>query len=203
MRLAVLILVWGAVLAAAPFSHRLHLQLKMECLTCHAAAAASTRVEDNLLPSKTVCQRCHMNMEVPGPPTTRVAKFNHSLHLQMGNILAPLIAGAIDRGKYLQPAGDIRRHLNTGNACTACHRGMQESEQVAKVNLPQMADCLVCHVKIDNPYSCEGCHLKGDHLRPPSHVSGWVDVHSNRSKVPDKSTCAVCHGREFTCMGCH
>ena len=203
MRLTFLIFAWGAVLAAAPFSHRLHVQMKLECVTCHSAALTSTKMEDNLLPAREVCARCHQGMAVPGPPTTRVAKFNHSLHLRMGNV-APLIAGVIDRGKYLQPAGDIRRHLTAGgNACTACHRGMVESEQVAKVNLPQMADCLVCHVKIENPYSCEQCHGKGADLRPPSHVAGWVDLHSNRARVPDKTTCAVCHGREFTCMGCH
>src|SRR5262249_19135608 len=194
---------WGAVLAAAPFSHRLHLQLQMECTTCHTAALTSSRVQDNLLPSKAVCQKCHQDVTIPGPPTTRVVKFNHSLHLKMGNV-APLIPAAIDRGRYLQPAGDIRRHLdNTTNDCAACHRGMAESEQVTKANLPQMADCLVCHVKIENPFSCEACHGKGADLRPASHVPRWVDIHSDKKRVPDKSTCAVCHGREFSCMGCH
>ena len=188
-------------MTAAPFSHRLHLGLKLECATCHSRALTSTAVADNLLPAKEICEKCHQNMTVPDPPTTRVAKFNHSFHLKMGDVSA-VIASAIDRGIYLQPAGDIRRHLNSGNACGACHRGM-ESDQVFKVNLPQMADCLVCHNKIEVPYSCETCHLKGAALKPSSHAEGFVDLHSNRAKVPDKTTCAVCHGRQFTCMGCH
>jgi bacterioferritin-associated ferredoxin len=121
----------------------------------------------------------------------------------MGNV-APIIAGAIDHGRYLQPAGDIRRHLNTGNACAACHRGMAESEQVTRANLPQMADCLVCHTVIQAPFSCEDCHAKGAELRPPSHLARtFVDSHSNKDLVPDKSSCGACHGRRFTCMGCH
>ena len=109
----------GAAANAAPFSHQLHLQLKLECTTCHVSAAASTRAPDNLLPSQKACQPCHESPEIPGPPTTRVAKFNHSLHLKMGDV-GPIIANAIDHGRYLQPPGDIRRHLNTGNACAAC-----------------------------------------------------------------------------------
>lgn len=194
---------WGVAFAAAPFSHKLHLQMKLECTTCHGTALTSTQVGDNLLPAKEVCQKCHTDAVVPGPPTTRVAKFNHSLHLRMGNV-APIIAGAIDHGRYLQPPGDIRRHLNSGNACAACHRGMAESDQVTPANLPQMADCLVCHTVIQTPFSCEDCHTKGAELRPPSHLStAFVDSHSNRTLVPDKASCTVCHGRRFTCMGCH
>ena len=203
MKVPLLLLIGGAGLAAAPFSHRLHLGLKLECTACHAAALTSTRPQDNLLPSKSACRSCHQDRTIPDPFTTRVAQFNHSLHLKMGNV-APLIASAIDRGKYLQPVGDIRRHLNSANACFACHRGIPESEQVAKANMPQMADCLVCHVKIENPYSCETCHLKGMELRPENHLVGsFIDIHSDRAKVPDKTGCAVCHGRQFTCMGCH
>ena len=200
-RFLLLMLVSGAAVAAAPFSHKLHLQLKLECTGCHRAALTSNQVQDNLLPAKEVCQKCHANAEIPGPPTTRVVKFNNSLHLKMGNV-ASIIAAAIDHRRYLQPPGDIRRHLNTGNACGACHRGMAESEQVTKANLPQMADCLVCHTVIQTPFSCEDCHAKGAELRPQSHlVQNFVDSHSN--KAVEKSSCAVCHGRRFTCMGCH
>jgi bacterioferritin-associated ferredoxin len=134
-----------------------------------------------------------------------VAHFNHSLHLKMGDV-SGIIAAAIDHQRYLQPPGEIRRHLsgNHGNACGACHRGMAESVQVTPANLPQMADCLVCHTKIEAPYSCETCHEKGAELRPASHLApGFADFHSSRQRLPDKSSCGLCHGRGFTCMGCH
>ena len=206
-RLAVLVFAWGAAAAwaapwAAPFSHKLHLGLKLECITCHTAAAASTKASDNLLPEKSACQRCHQGVEIPTPPTSRVANFNHALHLKMPNV-APVIAAAIDKKTYLQPPGDIRRHLDTANACQACHRGLEESDQVTPAAMPQMADCLVCHTEIDNPFSCEKCHAKDAQLKPASHVSGFMSSHTSGKLNLDKTTCVACHGRNFRCLGCH
>jgi len=204
IRLLFLAVACGAACGAAPFSHRIHLGQGLECVECHTAAAASTKVEDNLLPAKRVCLACHEDGEVaiPSPPTTRLSKFSHALHLKMGSA-APFIVSAIDHGNYLQPPGDIRRHLNTKNLCQACHRGLEESDQVTRAALPQMADCLVCHTQIDPPFSCEDCHSKDAQLKPPSHTERFMDAHSSGKLHLDKSTCAVCHGRTFTCMGCH
>jgi Cytochrome c7 and related cytochrome c len=196
----------GAAWGAAPFSHRIHLQQGLDCTFCHTAAPKSTRVEDSLLPQKQVCLNCHEDAVIPpshrntGP--TRLAKFSHALHLKMGDV-APYIATAIDKHRYLQPPRDIRSHLNTKNACEACHRGLRESDQVTRAALPQMADCLVCHTQIDPPFSCEDCHVKDAPLKPASHSEHFVDRHSSGKLALDKSTCATCHGRAFTCMGCH
>jgi hypothetical protein len=204
-RIVLLLFGWGAAWGAAPFSHRIHLEMKLACGECHTTAAASTKADDNLLPQRGVCLNCHTPDEVPAipaPPATLVVHFSHALHLRMGNV-QPLLAKAIDVKNYLQPPGDIRRRLNTPNPCEACHRGLEESSQVTRAALPQMADCLVCHARIENPFSCEICHAKDAQLKPPSHVPHFLDLHSTGKLNLDKSTCAVCHGREFTCMGCH
>ncbi len=200
-RLAVILFAWGAV-QAAPFSHKLHLSLKLECVACHTAAAASTKASDNLLPETRACLPCHQDVQIPAPARSWVAFFNHALHLKMGNV-APVIAAAIDKKMYLQPPGDIRRHLDTQNACQACHRGLEESEQVTPAAMPQMADCLVCHTGIDNPFSCEKCHAKDAQLKPANHVSGFMSGHSSGKLNLDKTTCVACHGRNFRCLGCH
>jgi predicted CXXCH cytochrome family protein len=192
---------WGMAYAE-PFSHKLHLALRLECATCHAAATSSAKPSDNLLPAKTVCLQCHEDAEVPAPPTTRVVSFSHARHLKMGN-LAPLLAAAIDKRTYLQPPGDIRRHLDTQNPCQACHRGLQESGQVTNAAMPQMADCLVCHTEIDNPFSCEKCHAKDAPLKPASHLGSFLSDHSSGKLNLDKASCVVCHGRNFRCLGCH
>jgi predicted CXXCH cytochrome family protein len=190
---------------AAPFSHRIHLAVGLKCVGCHREAASSAGVGDNLLPQKRVCLGCHDDRQVSipsQPPATRLARFSHALHLKMGDT-APYIASAIDHQRYLQPSGDIRRHLNTRNPCEACHRGLEESDQVTRAALPEMADCLVCHTVIDPPFSCEDCHAKDDQLKPASHTEHFVDAHSSGKLQLDKATCVVCHGRTFTCMGCH
>lgn len=202
MKLLAMLAIWGAAAQAAPFSHKLHLQLKLECTGCHTAAASSTKPQDNLLPDKKVCLGCHQSADIGAPPTTNLAHFSHSQHLKMGNV-APVIAAAIDKKSYLQPSGDIRRHLDTRNACEACHRGLEESDQVSKANLPQMADCIVCHNQIDNPFSCEKCHDPNAKLKPANHVAGFMSEHSSGKLNLDKTTCTVCHGRNFRCLGCH
>ena len=195
---------WGAaeILHAAPFSHKLHLKLIPQCTTCHTAAESSTKPSDNLLPAATACAKCHKPGEVtiPAPPTTNLAHFSHAQHLKMGNV-APIIAAAIDKKDYLQPVGNIRAQLDTKIACEACHRGLHESDAVARPNMPQMADCLVCHNQIDNPFSCEKCHDPKASLKPADHVGEFHSTH-NKPTV-DKSGCAVCHGRSFHCLGCH
>ena len=178
----------------------------IECLTCHPGAASSSSVADNLLPGKQVCMDCHDQVEIPAPPVTNLTKFSHALHLKMGNV-APILAAAIDHKTYFETPGSdtkwVRSHLNSRNPCQACHRGLEESDQVARVNLPQMSDCLVCHAKIEAPFSCWDCHGKEANLKPTNHTPNFMDSHNSGKIQLDKSTCAICHGRTFRCMGCH
>jgi hypothetical protein len=200
--LSVLLMMAAAKATAAPFSHKVHLKLKLPCVTCHTAASTSTRVEDNLLPRPTVCAGCHRDQRSgkQQPRRAQVAKFSHAQHLKMGNI-APVLAKAIDSGQYLSAPGDARRFLNTSNQCVACHRGLEEADAVTDAHFPQMADCLVCHNKIELPFTCVTCHGEGAKLRPATHTADFEDRHSSPKMV--KVGCAVCHGRAFTCRGCH
>jgi len=137
--------------------------------------------------------------QIPPP----LKEFSHAKHLKLGNV-GPVIAAAIDKGTYLGLDGArIRPLLNSANPCVACHRGLEESDAVSQANMPQMADCLVCHNQIDPPDSCAFCHPKTAQLKPASHVPGFLDTHSNKKSGLDMQSCAVCHGRKFTCLGCH
>ena len=200
------LLLLSQTLPAAQFSHKLHLQLKLQCISCHTSAPASTKVEDNNLPPAEVCLSCHKDGQpIKEPRPSKLSKFNHRQHLRMGNI-APVIADAIDSKEYLTPPGDLRRLLNSKNPCEACHRGLPESDAVTAAAFPKMADCLVCHAKIekiDPPFSCVACHAKSFQLMPASHNVQWLDFHASGKSNMDKQSCAVCHGRKFTCRGCH
>lgn len=129
--------------------------------------------------------------------------FSHAIHAKMGNI-ATVIADAIDSGKYLSTVPpDLRKSLNTKNSCTGCHRGMETSDKVTRAALPQMADCLVCHSQISPPDSCTKCHGDDRNLKPANHTPDFIDTHTNPAAKLDKTGCALCHGRVFTCQGCH
>jgi hypothetical protein len=189
-----------ATTQAADFSHALHGKLKLECTSCHTRASASTKVEDNLLPTAESCKPCHESVLIKQPATTRLAKFDHAFHAKFANI-APVIAAAIKANTYLGDAGKRAAHLNTTNACASCHRGIESSTSVtARNHHPEMADCLVCHNKIDPPFSCETCHGNDKTLKPASHTAAYLDSHTRKS---EKIGCAICHGKRFTCLGCH
>ncbi|MBS1825223.1 MAG: hypothetical protein JST93_07870 [Acidobacteria bacterium] len=185
---------------AADFSHALHAKLTPECTSCHAKAATSTRLEDNLLPTTDACRPCHESAQIKQPSKTRLAKFDHFFHSKFGNI-APAIATAIKTNTYLGDATKRTEHLNTANACAACHRGIESSVSAAtKTHYPEMADCLVCHNRIDPPFSCETCHGNDNALKPATHTARYIDTHTTKG---EKLGCASCHGKRFTCQGCH
>jgi hypothetical protein len=204
LTLGLLLAFVSSVAAAAPFSHRVHLDRKLVCTVCHADAPKSGTATDNILPNAKVCAGCHENArQVKRPRALTVSKFNHQLHSRFGNI-APLIAKALDSGAYLGRKTDVHRpDLNTRNACAACHRGLERSDEVSLAVFPKMADCLVCHNKVDPPFSCEKCHDAKANLKPATHTNEWLERHSSKAAPKDKESCAVCHGREFTCLGCH
>lgn len=199
---------WGVAWSANPFPHSLHLGMGLECVGCHKTAPVSTKAQDNLMPSKEVCLNCHEQADIAAPPVTKLTKFNHFLHLKIGNV-APILAAAIDHKTYFETPGSdtktIRSHLNGRNACQACHRGLEESDRVSAANMPRMSDCLVCHTVIQAPFSCWDCHAKDAELRPASHTETphFLDAHTTGKLKLDKTTCALCHGRTFVCMGCH
>ena len=204
----------AAVAAAAPFSHKLHLKLGLDCVKCHTGVTTSAKAADNNLPASTVCAECHKapnEMTVKSEPRVlRVGLFNHALHLKLGRA-APVIAAAIKGKTYHTSSPDslpldrIRAYLAAAgsNACAACHRGVEDNEVTDHSMFPQMADCLVCHPKIEVPFSCEKCHLPNQQIKPASHTASYVDFHSTGKANLDKQSCVICHGRKFQCLGCH
>jgi len=193
--------------AAAPFSHKTHLAKKLDCVICHSGASGSQSALDNLIPANTLCAGCHQDgrasFQPKQPRNNVVTRFNHQLHVRMGSAISATIVRAVDAKTYLSDPGNLRSQLEgVKHPCTGCHRGLAQADVVSADHFPHMADCLVCHNKIDNPFSCEKCHdQKPEELKPASHIVGYLDKHSN-SNV-EKTSCAVCHGRRFTCLGCH
>jgi len=199
----------AALAAAAPFSHQQHLALKLNCVTCHQKVAQSTAATDNNLPDQAVCASCHKpgEVSVKAPAKRTVDKFNHAVHTKLGN-LAPAFRGALTAGTWLgtKAEGTARAvHLESKNACAACHQGIEQSVAVAEKSshFPHMADCLTCHTKIDPPFSCEQCHAEPAKLLPATHTPGYIDRHNRFKDKLERETCTVCHGRDFRCLGCH
>jgi hypothetical protein len=200
-------LLFGLTLFSSPdFSHPVHLDLGLACTRCHAGAETGRLAADQMFPQPAVCLSCHSDGKTtPLDPDRlrwtapeRTYRFDHAFHVRLGD-LAPLLAAAIDGGKYFG-SPQIRPLLDRAGGCTACHRGLETSEATP---LPVMSDCLVCHSEIDNPFSCSYCHLEGVNLRPADHTPEFADLHSTGKIKLDKASCLPCHGTNFECRGCH
>ena len=61
----------------------------------------------------------------------------------------------------------------------------------------------MCHNQINPPDSCKKCHSAETAVKPATHTTEWVNKHSDKQANIDKTGCAVCHGRNFRCQGCH
>ena len=181
--------------AKGPFSHKYHKTQVSGCEVCHRVSTGSMTAE------KESCVTCHDDVTIRERKRA-VPKFNHEQHLKMGNV-ATIIAKAIDSGTYLATPGNLRAQLDTKDPCGGCHRGVEESETVSAAIHPHMADCLVCHTHVEPVESCAKCHEKGFALKPAGHTATYLDDHASGKAKFDKTTCAVCHGRKFTCRGCH
>jgi hypothetical protein len=189
-----------------PFSHKYHLTQVSSCQGCHTTAETSTKASDNLLPDATSCVTCHDEVHIKEQPRdVGVQKFNHATHVKMGNV-HPVVAASVKSKTF---AGDESKIPAAApkDGCVACHHGMDQSESItaanAKANYPQMAECLVCHSQINPPESCKKCHADNMTFRPASHTPEFSDNHSSGKANLDKASCAVCHGKKFTCKGCH
>ncbi len=164
--------------------------------------AASKLASDNNLPVASACASCHPGgRRVKAPAKRQVDKFNHQLHVKFGSIV-PLVRAAIAGKKYLDTRTPA--HLDTTNSCAGCHHGIELSDDVLSASVfPLMADCLVCHNKMDPPFSCEKCHNNVPALKPADHSPDFLDKHNRMKDTLIKTGCANCHGRQFTCLGCH
>ena len=194
-------------------SHKLHLgKVGLTCTFCHSSAELSAAATDNNLPQAQLCLACHNGETAPKvdvaplgaeAPAVRGFRFSHQQHLALGNP-APRIAKAIDSGKYLGHVGDIRPLLDTDNSCVACHRGLPQDEQVdSKATSRECPTAWSATTRSTIPSVARRATRAISRSSPPTHTRNFIDQHSTGKMGFDKLTCQPCHGRKFTCMGCH
>lgn len=121
------------------FSHKLHAgQYEIDCQYCHTGVRKSKNAN---IPSANICMNCHTAIKADSPEILKIyaaldenrpiewvrvhnlpdlAYFNHSQHVQVGNI-----------------------------ECQTCHGQIQEMEVVGQAELLTMGWCIDCHRQTD------------------------------------------------------
>ena len=185
------------------FSHAKHLAKNIKCDFCHEHAPTSTRSADDLIPTRDVCETCHM-------PSKKDAA-----------------AAAMDQlAAVVMPAPNLKFdhavHVERGIACTRCHVALDRVDVATRDQLPTMRMCLGCHdsgrAPLHGPSRCATCHvMRPDDTLETDYPSGKLvpsgvlrgDAHTpefrtNHAAVAasDDKYCANCHRQDF-CLACH
>lgn len=140
--------------------------------------------------------------EVPPRPVL----FSHQRHVAIPDLTARIV-GALESEKY--PEGDrtaLRKQVNPEEPCTACHRGLEQTDLGRREHYPLMSDCLVCHTSKGNAMAeCRNCHVSGFDLLPVDHKPPtFFDQHSAEGQKHNLDRCHQCHTPGFNpCSQCH
>lgn len=192
------------------FSHALHLQQRLDCVTCHSAVGHAGAV----LPPQSLCNNCH-GLTMPHP-----AGYQKS------------------HGKIVLKQGDAlcARCHNVYLHCQECH-GVQMphpdnwKQKHGTIAQPEMQTCATCHPKtfclschpVEMPHpkdwtakhgltvndkgsrTCTMCHKASDctacHGLPMPHPQDWGTAHP-KAAAKDRAGCMLCHDQK-DCDLCH
>lgn len=168
---------------AFAFPHQLHVDGGVDCLSCHAPVAESTRLDhDVALPSSpsttAACKECHdtdPSFQLPARTPHFRLTFDHKAHLA-------LVKDCRSCHQKLPEPGDRELQAPPMKTCTSCHN--HQADFAA-------ARCTPCHVD-----------LKGYLPRTAfNHEGDWTRVHAQMAKTSGAS-CGACHDQTY-CAECH
>jgi hypothetical protein len=130
-----------------PYSHRTHLALGLQCLTCHETAERDALAT---LPPTATCMGCHAGVRTD------------SAHIQTLKAWDDKKAPVPWRRVYRLPDFVYFSHTQhvTGAAigCDTCHGDVAQMDRMQKVKDISMPACIECHKSRSAPVQCDSCH---------------------------------------------
>ncbi|HLL02966.1 MAG TPA: cytochrome c3 family protein [Myxococcaceae bacterium] len=158
------------------FSHKLHLDKKVECNACHGDFSKVTLATRNQLPKMANCFECH-----DGRVITNECKACHPA--QPSGRLQLTFASGILRPMQGNPLGmdhGPRFEFNHGTRASVARQ-----------------TCMKCH---SDSY-CQQCH---DSLQKPLsvHPNDYITLHPVQARA-DSPRCESCHRAQSFCAACH
>jgi hypothetical protein len=192
------------------FSHDLHLQQRITCVTCHAAVGH----EGTQLPSQSTCDACH-GLPMPHPDIwdkthgktvdaqgTKTCAGCHNVYVwceQCHGVQMPHPAGwQKTHGTVARPQLETCRTCHQPDFCLQCHPVQMPhpsnwtANHGADVQAKGSSVCQSCH----KPDFCSSCHGM-----PMPHPADWGTTHQDMAKKKP-GECVLCHDQK-DCDACH
>ena len=190
----------GSLFAPHPPAAEAHL-----CNVCHAGALKSTQATDNLLPNPAVCAAAIKTQNRSRLPRVYTCRNSTTPCTRSSVTSAPTIAKAVDSGAYLGKPADVHRpDLNTykclcrlpSRAWIAPTKSATRISRTWRIVSSATTKSTLRSVAKSVTSSSRRSSL------PPTRTTGSIATRRRRCPRICQS-CAVCHGRRFTCLGCH
>jgi len=197
--------VWSSLTAIpkeVKFSHKLHGDAKVKCISCHKGIENSKLVSSQLRVTMPDCVACHAKVSVGAG-----AKDNCKLcHTYVSKEWRPPNHEKNWKELHGRYSGFVRRGSNqscslchTDKSCTACHRVEQPKSHTNYWRLRghgvtadlDRSSCKACHTED----FCVRCHQS---VTPQSHRGNWDNQHCLGCHFPLRdNSCFVCHKNDI------
>jgi hypothetical protein len=129
------------------YSHKTHLALDLQCVTCHAGAE---RDDHATLPATSTCMRCHSSIKTDSPEIQKLAGYD----TRKEDIPWKRV--------YRVPTYvTFSHHVHSSEkstTCATCHGNVRDLAVMQKVKDISMAACVQCHTERAAPIRCDTCH---------------------------------------------
>jgi len=136
-----------AVVQTIPFSHKRHVQVGMNCDTCHHELGTREQLQ---IPGVAECMSCHQTIMKGSPAIQKLAqleKENRALSWTKVYRLPDFVFFS------------HQKHMNVD--CNVCHGQVEARDYLWQEKDMSMAACIDCHKLRNAPTSCNLCHNIG------------------------------------------
>jgi len=165
-----------------PFSHALHIGLKIDCRYCHSSVEASAYAS---IPPTQTCMTCH---SVIRTDSAALAPVRDSW--QTGN---PIAWNKVhDLGDFVYFNHSI--HVAKGVGCSTCHGQVSQMNQIQQAQPLTMGWCLSCHRQPEQYLRPQSEIFNTDWQAPPDQLAqGQALIQQNHIEVSKLQNCTICH----------
>jgi hypothetical protein len=159
------------------FNHKVHVDKKVECATCHGAMTDVQLASRQQLPKMATCFECH-----DGTVASKACATCHPTQPASGRL------------QLTFPSGVLRPMQ--GNPLGLDHGPRYEFTHGNRASVDRQT-CMSCHAESD----CQSCH---DALQKPLsvHPNDYLTLHPVQARQ-DTARCSSCHRMQSFCAACH
>jgi len=165
-----------------PFSHALHIGLKIDCRYCHSAVETSASAG---IPPTQTCMTCHSQVSTTNADLAPVRD-----SWQSG---IPIAWNRVhDLGDFVYFNHSI--HVAKGVGCSTCHGQVSQMSQIKQAQPLTMGWCLSCHRDPAQYLRPQSEIFNTDWVPPADQIAqGQALVQQNHIEVSKLQNCSICH----------